>query len=161
VLAAEATITETESFGCFCYGAEASWANDNIDVFRETSGIGLSVFEEAIYQQLHIRMVHNKRMTIEERVGGLEARPGKNDALAVELRDAMTATAHMEARQSRALKEHAEWLVEHDKAIIASRQDFEQSLKASRREFDQRIKVLDKRISDLVSAFGASLPQKQ
>jgi uncharacterized coiled-coil protein SlyX len=90
-------------------------------------------------------------MTIEERVGGLEARLGKNDALVVELRDAMTATAHMEARQSRALKEHVEWLVEHDKAIIASRQERE----ASKREWDLRMNDLDKRITDLVRAFGA------
>ena len=89
-------------------------------------------------------------MTIEERVGGLEARLGKNDALVVELRDAMTATAHMEARQSRALKEHSEWLQEHDKAIAASRRDF-----------DERMESLDKRISDLVRAFGAWLSQKQ
>jgi uncharacterized coiled-coil protein SlyX len=95
-------------------------------------------------------MLHNKGMTVEERVAGLEARLGKNDALVVELRDAMTATAHMEARQSRALKEHSEWLSEHDKSIVASR-----------REFDDRMKALDKRISDLVSAFGASLPRKQ
>jgi hypothetical protein len=89
-------------------------------------------------------------MTVEERVGGLEARLGKNDALVVELRDAMTATAHMEARQSRALKEHSEWLQEHDKAIAASKRDF-----------DERMSDLDKRIKDLVSGFGAYLSRKQ
>ena len=109
-------------------------------------------------------MVHNNGMTIEERVGGLEARLGKNDALVVELRDAMTATAHMEARQSRALKEHAEWLQEHDQAIIASRQEREASKReweASKREWDERMKDLDKRIKDLVSGFGAWMSQKQ
>jgi uncharacterized coiled-coil protein SlyX len=100
-------------------------------------------------------------MTSEERVAGLEARLGKNDALVVELRDAMTATAHMEARQSRALKEHSEWLSEHDRAITTYRRDFEESLKSSRREFDERMKVLDTRITDLVRAFGAWISQKQ
>jgi hypothetical protein len=89
-------------------------------------------------------------MTIEERVAGLEVGLGKNDALVVQLRDAMTATAHMEVRQSRALKEHSEWLQEHDKAIAASK-----------REWDQRMNDLDKRITDLVSGFGAYLSRKQ
>ncbi len=109
-------------------------------------------------------MVHNKGMTIEDRVAGLEARLGKNDALVMQLRDAMTATAHMEARQSRALKEHAEWLVEHDKAIVESRQEREASRReweASKRAWDQRMNDLDKRIADLVSAFGAWISRKQ
>jgi hypothetical protein len=74
----------------------------------------------------------------------------------VQLRDAATATALMEARQSLALKEHAEWLVEYEKVIVASRQEAE----ASRREFDRRMKDLDKRIADLVSAFGAWISKK-
>ncbi len=96
-------------------------------------------------------------MTIEECVARLETRLGENDPLVVQLRDAATAAALMEARQSLALKEQAEWLVEYEKAIVASRQEAE----ASRREFDRRMKVLDKRITDLVSAFGAWLSQKQ
>jgi hypothetical protein len=79
-------------------------------------------------------------MTIEESAGGL----GKNDALVVQFRDAMTATAHMKARQSRALKEHSESLQEHDKAIAASK-----------REWDRRMNDLDNHIRDLVSGFGA------
>jgi hypothetical protein len=116
-------------------------------------------------------MVHNKGMTIEECVARLEARLGKDDPLVVQLRDAATATALMEARQSLALREHAEWLVEYDKAIVESRREAEASKReweaskrewaASRREWDQRIKDLDKRITDLVSGFGAYLSRQQ
>jgi len=89
-------------------------------------------------------------MTLEERVAAMEARYGANDELVREIRDAVTATAHMEARHSRALKDHAEWLVNHDAAIIASRQQQE----ASRREWETRMKDLDERIAHLVSGFG-------
>jgi hypothetical protein len=53
-------------------------------------------------------------MTIEERISGMEARLGKNDDLVRELREAMTATAHMEARQSRAIRQHTDWLEENN-----------------------------------------------
>ncbi len=73
-------------------------------------------------------------MTIEERLAGMEARLGKNDELVRELRDAMTATAYMEARQSRLLKDHGEWLAFHDRTM---------------REHDDRMKVLGERIEGL------------
>ena len=82
-------------------------------------------------------------MTIEERVAKVEARLGANDELVMGLRDAMIATAHMEAHQSRLLKDHAVWLQEQDAAIVASR-----------RESEEWKKVMDERIANLVSGFG-------
>ena len=76
---------------------------------------------------------------MEERVDRLEARLGSQDALVRELRDAVTVTAELEARQSRALLDHAAWLEEHDRAML---------------EFRENGKILDRRIADLVSAFG-------
>ena len=78
-------------------------------------------------------------MTIEERMEKLEKALGANDDLVRELREAVTVTAQLEARQSRALKEHSDWLVEHEKAM---------------REHDERMKTLDARISNLVSGIG-------
>jgi hypothetical protein len=93
-------------------------------------------------------------MTIEERIAGMESRLGKNDELVRELREAMTATALMEARQSRAIRQHTEWLEENTLAIQASRNAFDESLKASRKDFDERMKALDVRITNLVSGMG-------
>jgi hypothetical protein len=45
VLAAEAAITETEGLGCSGDVVEVAPPNHNIDVFRETSGIGLDIFD--------------------------------------------------------------------------------------------------------------------
>lgn len=95
-------------------------------------------------------MSENGRMTIEERVAGLEARLGANDELVKELRDAMITTAHLEAHQSRLLKEHGNWLQDHDSAIVSSRKDF-----------DARIRILDERIASLVSGFGEFLRQRE
>lgn len=78
-------------------------------------------------------------MTIEQRMDRLEKAFGANDALVVELRDAVTVTAQLEARQARALKEHGEWLVAHDRAM---------------REHAEHMKILDERIANLVSGFG-------
>ncbi len=74
----------------------------------------------------------------------MEARLGKNDELVRELREAMTATAYMEARHSRAITDHDNWLAENTLAIQASRKDF-----------DERMKALDSRITGLVSGIGA------
>ena len=92
-------------------------------------------------------------MTMEERVDRLEARLGSQDALVRELRDAVTVTAELEARQSRALRDHTAWLEEHDLAMKAH----DASMKAhdlAMLEFRENGKILDRRIADLVSAFG-------
>jgi len=81
-------------------------------------------------------------MTIEERMDRLEKAFGANDALVLELRDAVTVTAQLEARQGSALKEHGEWLAAHERAM---------------REHDERMKILDERIANLVSGFGEFL----
>jgi uncharacterized coiled-coil protein SlyX len=78
-------------------------------------------------------------MTIEERMDRLEKRLGQNDELVIELRDALTVTAYLEARQSKVLKEQAGRLVE---------------LEEDRKEHKERMKDLDRRIADLVSGFG-------
>ncbi len=78
-------------------------------------------------------------MTLEERMLKMEAVFGAQSDLMRELRDAVTVTVQLEARQSRALKEHTEWLVFHDKAL---------------REHDERMKIVDERIARLVSGVG-------
>jgi len=78
-------------------------------------------------------------MTLEERMQKMEAAFGTQSDLMRELRDAVTITAELEARQSRVLKEHTEWLVFHDKAL---------------REHDERMKTIDERIARLVSGVG-------
>ena len=78
-------------------------------------------------------------MTIEQRMERLETSAGKNDALVRELRDAVTVTAHLEARQGKVLKVHGEWLAAHEAAM---------------KEHDQAMKRLDKRIEALVRGMG-------
>jgi len=85
-------------------------------------------------------------MTIEERMERLERSAGKNDELVRELRDAVTVTATLEARQGKALREHGDWLVSHDQAM--------KEHDARMKEHDARMKELDDRITKLVSGIG-------
>lgn len=78
-------------------------------------------------------------MNIEERMDRMEAEYGKQSELMRELRDAVTVTAQLEARQGRLVKEHSEWLVSHAQAM---------------KDHDRRMKLLDERIAGLVSGFG-------
>jgi len=78
-------------------------------------------------------------MTIEERMTRLEAAFGPQSDLVRELRDAVTVTAELEARQGRVLKDHSAWLVEHDRAM---------------KEHREEMKILDARIANLVSGMG-------
>jgi len=78
-------------------------------------------------------------MTLEQRMDKIEKALGSNDVLERELRDAVTVTAQLEARQGRVLKEHSEWLESHDRAM---------------KEHRELTKELDRRIADLVSGFG-------
>jgi hypothetical protein len=78
-------------------------------------------------------------MTIEERMDKLERSLGSQDALVLELRDAVTVTAQLEARQGRLVREHGEWLAEHAQHM---------------KDHDEAMKDLDLRISNLVSGFG-------
>jgi len=71
-------------------------------------------------------------MTIEQRMKRIDAAFDAQFGLVRELRDAVAVTAELEARQSGALREHAEWLESRDRAM----------------------KELDQRIADPVSGFG-------
>ena len=96
-------------------------------------------------------------MTVEERMDRLEKRLGKNDELVMELRDAVTVTAQLEARQSKVLKQHSKWLAEHDVAL----KKHSTELEADRKEHNSRMKELDRRIADLVSGFGEFIRQQR
>jgi uncharacterized coiled-coil protein SlyX len=85
-------------------------------------------------------------MTIDERMDKLEKAFGSQDALVRELRDAVTVTATLEARQSRLLREHSEWLVSHDRSM----QEHHQWLVSH----DAAMKALGERIEGLVSGIG-------
>ncbi|HYA18175.1 MAG TPA: hypothetical protein VEF06_11945 [Bryobacteraceae bacterium] len=91
-------------------------------------------------------------MTLEERVAWLEQRAGKDDEMVKELREAVTATAAMEARHSRAIKDHNEWLVAHDKGML--------ELREMMRKREEAAVQLDARISALVSAIGAFISRQ-
>lgn len=78
-------------------------------------------------------------MTLEERMDKLEKALGSQDELVRELRDAVTVTAQLEARQGRVLKEHGDWLADHDRNM---------------KEHEEAMKILDIRIANLVSGFG-------
>jgi len=85
-------------------------------------------------------------MTLEERMNKLEKALGSHDALVRELRDAVTVTAQLEARQGRVVKEHGEWLG----ALELWKEEHARNMK----EHDEAMKVLDVRIANLVSGFG-------
>jgi uncharacterized coiled-coil protein SlyX len=85
-------------------------------------------------------------VTIEERMDRLEKGLGSQDVLVRGLRDAVTVTAALEARQARALREHSEWLESHDRAM--------KEHDARMKEYDARMKKLDERIANLVSGIG-------
>jgi uncharacterized coiled-coil protein SlyX len=85
-------------------------------------------------------------MTIEERMDRLEKAWGSQDDAVRELRDAVTVTAQLEARQGRVLKEHGEWLAQHELAV----KEHAQFVK----EHKEAMKELDVRIANLVSGFG-------
>jgi uncharacterized coiled-coil protein SlyX len=78
-------------------------------------------------------------MTLEERMDRLEKAWGSQDDAVRELRDAVTVTAQLEARQGRVLKEHSAWLAEHAQFV---------------KEHKEAMKELDVRIANLVSGFG-------
>ena len=85
-------------------------------------------------------------MTIEERMDRLEKAWGSQDDTVRELRDAVTVTAQLEARQGRVLREHGEWLAAHEAAM----KEHAQFVK----EHKEAMKALDVRIANLVSGFG-------
>jgi len=111
-----------------------------------------------------VTIVDGTHVTLEERMTWLEARAGKDDEMIRALRDAVTVNVQMEAANSRALKDHAEWLVAHDQALIRSREEMIRSREEmirSREEFDRRMQAhdrrmqaLDERIEKLVSGIG-------
>jgi uncharacterized coiled-coil protein SlyX len=78
-------------------------------------------------------------MTLEQRMSAMEAAYGKQSELMRELRDAVTVTAHLEARQGKILVEHGEWLRQHEAAV---------------KKFDEDMVELKERISGLVSGIG-------
>ena len=92
-------------------------------------------------------------MDLEERMTAMEKAYGTQSELMRELRDAVTVTANLEARQGKVLREHGEWLAEHE---AASREHAERM-----REHDAAMKDLDVRIERLVSGFGAFMRGKE
>jgi uncharacterized coiled-coil protein SlyX len=88
-------------------------------------------------------------MTLEERMDRLEKAWGSQDDAVRELRDAVTVTAQLEARQGRVVKERSDWLV---------------ALERWKEEHKEAMKDLDVRIANLVSGFGEFMrrehPQK-
>jgi hypothetical protein len=64
-----------------------------------------------------------------------------------QLQDASTVMAALEARHAVMMKDHAEWLVAHDKAIAEARERGKAT--------DARIEALGERIDKLVSGVGA------
>jgi uncharacterized coiled-coil protein SlyX len=85
-------------------------------------------------------------MSLEERMTAMEKAYGTQSELMRELRDAVTVTASLEARQGKLLREHGEWLAAHD---------------ASMKEHQAAMKDLDARIEKLVSGFGAFIARKE
>ncbi len=69
-----------------------------------------------------------------------------------ELEEASIVTAHLQARQAAMLKEHAEWLQSHDRAMS--------EMDKHRAEDRERGRALDERIEKLVSAIGEMLRKK-
>jgi hypothetical protein len=66
-----------------------------------------------------------------------------------DLQETLTVMAEIQRRQAAALKDHAEWLVAHDQAIVEMREH--------ERRIDARIEKLGERIDSLVSAIGEML----
>jgi uncharacterized coiled-coil protein SlyX len=89
-------------------------------------------------------------MTIEERMDRLEKAWGSQDDAVRGLRDAVTVTAQLEARQGRVVKEHGEWLASHERAMDQYAKERAQFVK----EHQEAMKALDVRIANLVSGFG-------
>jgi uncharacterized coiled-coil protein SlyX len=85
-------------------------------------------------------------MTLEERMKKMEDAYGTQSELMRELRDAVTVTAHLEARHSKVLKDHSDWLSYHDQAM----KEHAERMK----EHAERMKELDERIANLVSGIG-------
>jgi uncharacterized coiled-coil protein SlyX len=92
-------------------------------------------------------------MNLEERMTAMEKAYGTQSELMRELRDAVTVTANLEARQGKVLREHGEWLAEHE----AARREHAERM----REHDAAMKDLDVRIARLVSGFGAFMRGKE
>ena len=71
-----------------------------------------------------------------------------------ELQEAAIVMAEIQSRQAKVLKEHREWLQEHDRAMVEMRQRAEAHDRAmeNMREFGQK---LDERIDKLVIAILA------
>jgi hypothetical protein len=81
----------------------------------------------------------------------MEADYGTQSELMRELRDAVTVTAVLEARQGKVLKDHGEWLISHDAAMKAH--------DAAMKAHDAAMKALDDRIAGLASGIGAFIAE--
>jgi uncharacterized coiled-coil protein SlyX len=106
-------------------------------------------------------------MTLEERMTAMEKAYGTQSDLMRELRDAVTVTANLEARQGKVLKEHGEWLASHSEWLASHEAAMREHDAAMRehaerkREHDAAMKDLDVRITRLVSGFGAFMRGKE
>ena|ERR1017187_8158128 len=83
-----------------------------------------------------------------------------------QLQETATVTAAIQSRHAAMLKDHAEWLQAHDKAIIEARArskkiDEQIEKQAARgKETDERIEKLGERIEKLVIAIGRLVASK-
>lgn len=73
------------------------------------------------------------------------------EAAIKQLQDASIVMAALEAKHATMMKDHADWLVAHDKAIAEGR--------ARDKAADERGKAIDERIDRLVSGIGAWMRQ--
>lgn len=77
--------------------------------------------------------------------GDSETRLTRLEAARRQIEDSLVVMAHLEARQSKIIKEQAEYMAEYEKRL---------------RESDRRNNDIDKRIADVVSAVGVLISQR-
>ncbi|MBZ5724430.1 MAG: hypothetical protein LAP87_05480 [Acidobacteriia bacterium] len=69
-----------------------------------------------------------------------------------ELQETAIVMAGIQSRQAAALKDHAEWLIAHERAMAEIRENG--------RKADERNRQLDERIEKLVTAIGALIRER-
>ena len=89
-------------------------------------------------------------MTIHERMDRLEKSLGKHDPLVIELRDAVTVTASLQAQEAGIVKSHALQIEESRRLREQDAAEHRQRMAEHR----ESMRLLDQRIADLVSGFG-------
>lgn len=81
----------------------------------------------------------------------LEPRASRIEQAKKDLEDAMIVMAHLEKKAGERIREHGEWLVEHEKSM----RDHDRQI-AEQREFGKKV---DERINNIVSAIGKMISE--